>query len=521
MSGSKAFCCACVALVVLSVNTAPATELGWISLTADDDSANLPTRAPAKAPDAIGQAEAVSGIYYQAADDFSLEQRQAALAKKKAALAKAAAKAYKGVYYDNDFDYLCDPCYDDWHLGEFLKRRCGWGDIAYDVGGEYRLRFQSEQNHRGLGLTGQVDEFLLHRLRLYANVELNRRVRFYGEVMDSVSELENNPPRPIEENRLEPLNFFVDFMFFDNPDGQMTYRPGRQELLYGAQRTVSPLDWANTRRTFQGHKVFWSGRDWNVDAFWTNPVPPSQGVFDDPDKTMEFMGVYCRSKAMENEKREFYYLRLVNIETNPRPFDYHTLGVRWERQRNSWMAEIEAAYQFGNFGPTNHSAGAYTLGLGRELGTGPWKPTLWVYYDWASGDDTIGNGYHHLMPLAHKYLGFMDFFGRRNIKDLNVQLAAKPTEKLKLMLWWHIFQLQNRNDVPYSVIMTPEVPTPGGSPELGQELDLLASWTITPRMHMLLGYSRFFTGEFYSTNPSPPPFAGDADFYYTQFSLKF
>ena len=121
------------------------------------------------------------------------------------------------------------------------------------------------------------------------------------------------------------------------------------------------------------------------------------------------------------------------------------------------------------------------------------------------------------MPLAHKYLGFMDFYGRRNIEDFNLQLTAK----LKLMLWWHIFRLQDRDDVPYSVIMTPEVPIPGGSPKLGQELDLLASWTINPRMHMLLGYSHFFTGDFYRTNPSPPPFAGDANFYYTQFSLKF
>jgi hypothetical protein len=32
-------------------------------------------------------------------------------------------------------------------------------------------------------------------------------------------------------------------------------RVGRQELLYGSQRLISTLDWANTRRTFQGENL--------------------------------------------------------------------------------------------------------------------------------------------------------------------------------------------------------------------------------------------------------------------------
>ncbi|MCA9208087.1 MAG: hypothetical protein KDA55_07005, partial [Planctomycetales bacterium] len=41
-----------------------------------------------------------------------------------AKLKKKVAGAYKPVFYDNDFSYLCDPCYCDWHLGEALKRNC-------------------------------------------------------------------------------------------------------------------------------------------------------------------------------------------------------------------------------------------------------------------------------------------------------------------------------------------------------------------------------------------------------------
>ncbi|GAB6165909.1 hypothetical protein JCM19992_19090 [Thermostilla marina] len=89
-----------------------------------------------------------------------------------------------------------------------------------------------------------------------------------------------------------------------------------------------------------------------------------------------------------------------------------------------WLFEAEGAVQFGAFQDAGHGAGAWTLGLGRKFPELPWSPVLTAYYDWASGDVRQGNGYHHLFPLGHKYLGFMDLFGRRNIESPNVQLVG-------------------------------------------------------------------------------------------------
>jgi hypothetical protein len=121
------------------------------------------------------------------------------------------------------------------------------------------------------------------------------------------------------------------------------------------------------------------------------------------------------------------------------------------------------------------------------------------------------------------YMGFMDLFGRRNIEDLNFQLTLEPHERLKLLCWWHIFHLQNRADVPYNVAMGPQegVAAAGGSASLGQELDLLATIKINPRADLVLGYSHFFTGEFYRTNGSAGLYGGDADFVYCQMHLNF
>ncbi len=434
-------------------------------------------------------------------------------------LKKDAAGAYKPLFYDNQFDYLLDPAYQGSLLGEPLKRRClgPWGVL--DIGGEYRLRYHREQNIRGLGLTGRDDSFLLHRPRLYANAEVTERLRVYAEMIDALSAYEQFAPRAIEEDRTDLLNGFADVILWDDCGGTLGVRAGRQELLYGAQRTVSPLDWANTRRTFEGYKVFWKGEKWDVDGFWVRPVPPRTDRFDTPDQSQQFMGLYSTYKGLKKQTVDFYYLRLA--EHDAPGFDFHTLGSRWEGSYESWLAEAEAGYQFGSFDGASHSAGAFTTGIGRKLGDDGWKPTLWLYYDWASGDDVLGNGYHHLFPLAHKYLGFMDLFGRRNIQDLNTLLTLQPCEKLKLLAWYHVFWLQDPNDVPYGVTMAPFVNTPGGSNELGHELDLLATFTTGPRSDLVLGYSHFFTGDFYRTNPTPPPFSGDANFYYVQYAVRF
>ncbi|HTN77843.1 MAG TPA: alginate export family protein, partial [Pirellulaceae bacterium] len=109
-----------------------------------------------------------------------------------------------------------------------------------------------------------------------------------------------------------------------------------------------------------------------------------------------------------------------------------------------------------------------------------------------------------------------------NIQDLNASLTVTPHEKLTALAWWHLFYLQDQNDVPYHVGGRPVVTTAGGNPYLGQELDLLLTYQITPRSDIVLGYSHFFTSDWYRTNPQARTgYTGDADFFYGQFTVRF
>ena len=483
-------------------------------------------------------------------------QAQCDCAKKKA-LAKAAAGAYKGLYYNNDFSYLTDPCYNDSHLGESLKRQPLGRFTTIDIGGEYRLRYHSEHNLRTKPLTGNDDDFLLQRTRLYLNAQVGDRFRFYGEAIDATSWGQNFTPRAIEVNRIDALNLFGDLNLLNDiwsSGDALSVRGGRQELSYGAQRTVSPLDWSNTRRTFDGVKMYYQSKKWDVDAWWTRPVPFGQHVqnglqdhnFDHSNEQQDFVGLWSTYKSAPGRVADFYFLRLDdysgllgNSNGNAGDADFNLLGLRLMGDRQGWLYELEGGYQFGEFGPDDIDAGYVTIGGGRQAKSLPGSPTLWAYYDWASGDndpnDATHGTFNQYFPLGHKYLGLMDIVGRQNIQDVNLLATVTPHEKAKLLVWYHVFHLEQARDALYNAAGNAIYQDPTGlsGTDVGQELDLVLQWTLTPRSNVLFGYSHFWGGDYFDSptiQTAGVPAGGratngsdgkDADFFYSQFTVRF
>lgn len=439
--------------------------------------------------------------------------------KKKAELKKAIQGAYQGVFYDNKFQYVLDPCYKDFYLGDSFKRIPGVHKTHIDLGGQYRMRFHDEQNFRGLGLNGVDDDFLLHRTRLFANVELGKRGRLFAEYLDALSTNETFAPRAIEENRSDFLNLFYDAPLLQEKDESLTARVGRQEILLGDERLISPLDWANTRRTFDGSRLLWRSKSFQSDAFWLMPLRTNVRDFDGPNRNQQLYGTYSTYRFNDTDLVDTCYLAFDDDLTGYRVDNF---GARLYEDMNGLLVDLWGNYQFGrNVDDSSHQAGAFTVGLG-HASKKDWKPTLWVYFDWASGGSDLGagEGFFHFFPLAHKYLGFMDLYGRRNIESPNLRFTFNPSEKLQVLVWYYYLFLENKNDTPYSVVMTPFAPgvTPG-SAELGHEIDLLATYALTPRTSLLGGYSHFFSGDYYDTPGLP--FQGDANFFYVQYQVNF
>ncbi len=434
--------------------------------------------------------------------------------------------SHKGVFYANDFSYLKDPDYHGCCLGDCWKLmpagNCGeYGTV--DVGGQARLRYHHEigmgQDIAGPGVVrfeDTVHDFLLSRVRLYTNWKANDCTRVYveGIFADVTDDDDTYMPRPIDRNYGDFLNAFVDLGLTDST----TLRIGRQELLYGEQRLISPLDWANTRRTFEGVKLMVAEGDWKVDGFYTHYVPVIPDELDEADYQQPFYGVYSTYSGWENDTLDLYYIGYDNEHPGAITSDFSlsTFGSRLYGSRGNWLYEMEGGVQTGRQSGlgVDQDAGFGTVGLGRKLPKHPWTPTVWVYYDYASGNALGGdfNRFNNLFPLGHRYFGFIDAVQRSNIESPNLLVTMKPHQRVEFLLWYWHFMSNTANDIVPSFGGTP--PQSTTSKDLGDELDLYVKYAFNPRSNILFGWSHFWRG-----NKILAP--EDADFFYTQWETNF
>ena len=436
------------------------------------------------------------------------------------------ATSHKGVFYANEFSYLQDPDYSGRCLGDCWKLMPapGYGGCGtLDIGGQLRMRYHHEvgmgQDVAGPGMLrfeDTVHDIWLTRLRLYTNWKANDYTRVYVEgIFADVSDDDGTyAPRPIDRNYGDFLNAFVDVLLLE----ELTLRVGRQELLYGAERLISPLDWANTRRTFEGVKLLWRENNWAVDGFYTHFVPVIANEFDEADYRQAFYGTYAAYSGVEGHTWDLYYIGYDN--ENPgviaSDFSLHTFGSRLLGSQGDWLYELEGAGQFGRQSGlgVDQEAAFVTVGLGYKFSDHAWQPTLWAYYDYASGNaggDSF-NRFNQLFPLAHKYFGFIDAVQRSNIESPNVLLTFKPHSRWDILCWYWRFIANQAEDIVPSIGGTP--PQNTSSTDFGDELDLIAKYTFGPRSNVLFGYSHFWRGDKILATE-------DADFFYTQWEMNF
>ena len=439
------------------------------------------------------------------------------------------AESHKKLFYLNDFSYLEDPNYDGHCFGDSLKLMPlgvyhDWGTL--DIGGQQRLQYKHEI---GMGNAvsgpGQLRfedtkfDMALTRTRLYGNWQATEQFRTYVEFhyADTSTDHGAYRPRPFDDNFGDFLNAFIER---STADGIWKARVGRQELVYGAERLISVTDWVNSRRTFEGARILYADGPWSVDGFYTALVPVIPNELDQADWQQPFYGIYSTYTASPNNTLDIYYIGYDNRHPGAivSDFSLHTFGSRLFRTlEEGWMFETEGGVQLGRQSGLgkNQSAGFATVGLGRKYADNYWQPQVWGYVDYASGNDGGADftRYNQLFPWSHRYLGFIDAVQRSNIFAPNVQLTAKPKDTdWEFLLWYYYFRAAERGDIVPAVTAT-ELQSLDEA-YLGQELDLIAKYTIGPRSNILFGYSHFWRGD-KILGPT------DADFTYVQWELNF
>jgi hypothetical protein len=179
--------------------------------------------------------------------------------------------------------------------------------------------------------------------------------------------------------------------------------------------------------------------------------------------------------------------------------------------------------QFGERGASDILAGAASAGLGYHFECRPMSPVVWLYYDYASGDQTPNEGdfntFNQLFPFGHYYLGWLDFVGRQNIHDLNAHLYVYPTKWITVNLQYHHFELASRHDALYNAGGTAirRDPTGAAGRNVGNELDLIVNFHLTRRSDLLIGYSYLWAGRFLEQTG---PGQDDPSLFYVMYNFR-
>ena len=419
-------------------------------------------------------------------------------------------------------------------------------DWKLSVGAALRYRYMDEKNRLRPGGPGR-STYDLWRFNPFASLKYYDVFEAYVEGIDASSFNEDLPMTPIDENRADLLQYYIDVKLAEIFEGSLRAKVGRQFLKYGSQQLLSPLAWSNTFRNFEGAKLYYQGDSWDVDGFITRPVNAATGnIFrprsaDHADQSRWLSGIYATYKDAPFGVLDLYWIYLSEDEAVPVRMDgeRHTIGFRWDgkddvkgntgKTAGTWFWEVAGAYQFGQDnqllgGPANVDVSASFISLmgGYTFSDLPWTPSVKALVWSGSGDDNPLdneiNTFTTLFPLGHAYWGLIDNLSGQNLNDYSLQLTLKPTKKLNLLAAYHYFNKERVADAVYNVANVGLIPTVGSPKHIGQEIDLIATYKFHEQFSVQGGATWFFYGDAIDQSPLA---RDDAEFYYLTSTISF
>ncbi|MBM4371576.1 MAG: alginate export family protein [Deltaproteobacteria bacterium] len=372
-----------------------------------------------------------------------------------------------------------------------------------EVSGQLRLRPQYVSNARDFrsDLREDQDFFFSQRIRLGVSAT---PVRFMSATLQFQDVRTWGSGADLEEgsNAARVHQAFVTARIVEG----LELRAGRQEWSFGSQRMISPDDWNQAGRSFDGIDLSWRFRNWiQADALFA--LLDERAASDGDDKV--FGGIYLSTPILKPMLIDLYWLHLQDPRAGARR-TFSTIGAR-VGGRLPWhealLFDLEAAIQAGKVSEgdpddqlsvTNpHLAAAYYAMLGYELPVLT-RPTIKAFFLSASGDPNRSpldpaNDRHTaflpLFPLKSSLLGRMEVFNLSNVWSTGAELGLTPWEGVHVEVLYSYFSLvEPFGDLPAEGLVTRNRIYPSRSP-VGHELDLSASWEVDAHFALGAGYS--------------------------------
>jgi hypothetical protein len=344
---------------------------------------------------------------------------------------------------------------------------------ALDFGAQVRPRMEARTP-----VQGSRDIFTSMRVRASLAARLEGGVRVFIQLQDvRLFGEETNTLADYRADAFDLHQGYLELAAFPVLGG--AFRVGRQEMVFGEQRLVGAVDWAQQGRSLDGARYTspdLGGVTVDLIAVKLQESSSPNHPFDG-----EFFGSWANLGLGSAGTLDAWGLYLT--DSRPAGTDEVTVGGLWRAAMGPLDVRLEGSVQTGKRAGVDVSA--YMLGA-RAGGRLHPSATLTLWYDYLSGnkdplDDDLGV-FNTLFATNHLYYGLADYFtdipahtGGLGLQDAAVKLALTPFTRTGLNADFHVFRTAQSGSL--------------STRELANELDLTLTHRLSPALTVTSGYS--------------------------------
>lgn len=436
---------------------------------------------------------------------------------------------FKPLRQDEDWSVLCDPAL---RTGPIDRVKCvkltADGRAWFSLGGEIRERYEYTHNPVWGEDPQDDDGIFLQRYILQGDLHAGPNLRLFGQLYSALAEGRAGPTSPVDENKLDVQQAFIELSGPLAQDVAGMVRVGRQELRYGSGRLVDVREGPNVRRKFDGGLGRLTKNGWRLDLIAARPADDEPGMFDDgTNGSQGLWGGYLTGRSPGwlpfGSSIDLYYLGYRNdhssYQQGTAAETRHTVGTRLWGEQAGWDWNWELVGQAGEFGHGDIRAWSAASDTGYTWHDVAWTPRLGLSANVASGDENPDNRdletFNPLYPRG-SYFSEVALLGPRNFYNLHPFLNFNPTDRVAVTTDIDFFWRLQTEDGIYSP--SGQLLRSGAGSDaryVGTEISLNTSWQVNDRLALTGVYAHFFPGRFIEETGS------SKDIDYFELTVKF